>query len=142
MSCTRRVVLQTLGVGAAGRLMSACGDSGGNATAGSATLCGNDLCMSLAENPELSVTGGVVFVAAAGRKLFVMRTSDTELRAVSAICTHQGCTVAWDEGSEKLVCPCHGSQFTAAGAVTRGPALSALRTYPATLAGDQITIAP
>ena len=105
-------------------------------------MCGNDLCMSLAENPELAVIGGVVFVATAGRKLFLTRISDTELRAVSAICTHQACTVTWDEGSEKLVCPCHGSQFTAAGAVTRGPALSALRTYTATLAGDQITIAP
>jgi Rieske Fe-S protein len=44
--------------------------------------------------------------------------------AVSTICTHLGCIVkATPEGFE---CPCHGSKFTRAGAVTKGPAPQAL----------------
>jgi thiosulfate dehydrogenase [quinone] large subunit len=31
--------------------------------------------------------------------------------AYSAICTHQGCTVAYDKGSKHLVCPCHGATY-------------------------------
>ena len=49
---------------------------------------------------------------------------------VSAICTHQGCQV--DSLGGALVCPCHNSRFNAVtGAVTGGPANSALRKYTA-----------
>jgi len=49
---------------------------------------------------------------------------------VSAICTHQGCQV--DSSGGGLACPCHGSRFNAStGAVTGGPANSALRKYVA-----------
>ena len=49
---------------------------------------------------------------------------------VSAICTHEGCQVKGSGGA--LSCPCHGSGFNAVtGAVTRGPAESALRKYVA-----------
>ncbi|HSB66958.1 MAG TPA: ubiquinol-cytochrome c reductase iron-sulfur subunit [Anaerolineales bacterium] len=46
--------------------------------------------------------------------------------ALSLICTHLGCTV--QEEFELLVCPCHGSQYTLDGKVTRGPARNPLQT--------------
>lgn len=42
------------------------------------------------------------------------------LFALSAVCTHLGCTVA--RSDEGLVCPCHGSRFTADGTNLAGPA--------------------
>lgn len=49
---------------------------------------------------------------------------------VSAICTHEGCQIEGKGGG--LACPCHGSRFNAlTGAVTGGPAESALRKYTA-----------
>ncbi len=42
------------------------------------------------------------------------------LFALSAICTHLGCTVT--PGSEGLTCPCHGSRFSTDGANLSGPA--------------------
>ena len=44
-----------------------------------------------------------------------------ELYAISAICTHLGCTVATQEGGG-FYCPCHGSRFAPSGAVIAGPA--------------------
>jgi cytochrome b6-f complex iron-sulfur subunit len=38
-------------------------------------------------------------------------------RAVSGICTHQGCRLALAAGPERLVCPCHGATFALDGAV-------------------------
>ncbi len=144
MTCTRRVVLKTIGVGTVGCVMAAaCSGDGteGNVPAGTATMCGSNLCLSLAANPDLAEAGGILlFSQAPGRKIFVMRLPDGTLRAMSALCTHQGCTVEWDEAGRKFDCPCHGSQFTEAGAVTEGPAFTPLRTFMTMLDGDQLTI--
>lgn len=48
--------------------------------------------------------------------------------AYSGVCTHQGCTVGFDLGSDQFACPCHGARFDAAtGDVVRGPARKPLR---------------
>ena len=44
-----------------------------------------------------------------------------ELHAISAVCTHLGCTVGAVEGGG-FFCPCHGSRFDPSGAVVAGPA--------------------
>jgi len=43
--------------------------------------------------------------------------------AYSAVCSHQGCTVAYRPQIRKLVCPCHGGVYDPArgGAVVSGP---------------------
>lgn len=46
------------------------------------------------------------------------------LFALSAVCTHLGCTVA--RNGKELACPCHGSRFAADGANVVGPAARAL----------------
>ncbi len=44
--------------------------------------------------------------------------------AITAICTHLGCTPRLD--ADAFACPCHGSQFTRAGDIVNGPATRAL----------------
>jgi Rieske Fe-S protein len=68
---------------------------------------------------DVPVGGGVVLD---DRKLVITRPTADDVRAFSAVCTHQGCTVA-DVADGIIACPCHGSRFDAAtGAVRRGPA--------------------
>jgi Rieske Fe-S protein len=68
---------------------------------------------------EVPVGGGVVLT---GQSVVVTRPTADDVRAFSAVCTHQGCTV--DTVADGTIqCPCHGSRFDAAtGAVRRGPA--------------------
>ena len=40
-----------------------------------------------------------------------------QLRAVSGVCTHQGCRLALAARPARLVCPCHGATFALDGAV-------------------------
>jgi Rieske Fe-S protein len=76
----------------------------------------------------------------AGDTIMVVRISDAKAVAVSAICTHAGCSMDYVPGQQLLDCPCHGSQFATDGSVLRGPAVRDLRVYSVTLANDLITI--
>ena len=60
------------------------------------------------------------------RKLAVYRDDDGGLHAMSAACTHLGCAVSWNPAERSWDCPCHGSRFSAEGAVLHGPANTAL----------------
>jgi nitrite reductase/ring-hydroxylating ferredoxin subunit len=61
--------------------------------------------------------GALVLVEDA--KVFVKRDAEG-IRAMSAVCTHLGCTVRHDD--QGLVCPCHGSRYDEEGRVVDGPA--------------------
>lgn len=149
MPCTRRDALYTIGRAfsaipgglAASSSVLGCTTQGGssNLPVGSATMCGGDLCFKLSENSELAAVGGIMFFSGAGKKLLVQRISETEILTLSAICTHDGCTVDFN-GVDRFTCPCHGSSFDTAGSVLFGPAQRPLDEFPTTIAGDDVTI--
>ncbi|PDT83803.1 FAD-dependent oxidoreductase [Sinorhizobium sp. BJ1] len=64
--------------------------------------------------------GGVILRG--DEKIAVCRDSDGSLNAVSASCTHKGCTVTWNNADRTWDCPCHGSIFASDGSVIHGPA--------------------
>jgi Rieske Fe-S protein len=57
-----------------------------------------------------------------GRRVAAYRADDGSLSMVSPSCTHMGCQVHWNQAEKTWDCPCHGSRFTAEGAVISGPA--------------------
>ncbi len=59
------------------------------------------------------------------QKVWLIR-SEKGLYALSAICTHLGCTPRWVNEEGLFKCPCHGSNFNINGDVIAGPAPSAL----------------
>jgi len=65
-----------------------------------------------------------------GRKTAVYADAAAGLHAVSAICTHLGCTVEFNADDLTWDCPCHGSRFAADGAVIQGPAAKNLEPRP------------
>jgi Rieske Fe-S protein len=69
-------------------------------------------------------------LVSAGYGLVVGRDSGG-LYAMSSICTHQGCgmNIVSPVTQPSLHCPCHGSNFSASGAVTRGPARVPLQHF-------------
>jgi thiosulfate dehydrogenase [quinone] large subunit len=71
----------------------------------------------------------------------LIRQSDGTLTALSAICTHAGCEVAYQGGV--LYCPCHGSRFNATtGAVIQGPAVTPLPKRRVIESGGEIYAVP
>jgi len=71
----------------------------------------------------------------------LIRGSDGNLKAFSAICTHAGCEVGYQSG--EIVCPCHGAVFNAqTGQVQAGPAPTGLAPKQVVEQGGQIYAVP
>lgn len=60
---------------------------------------------------------------------FVIRTSETSVTALSAVCTHVRCILNFDRDRRAIVCPCHDGRFDLNGNVLSGPPPRALPTY-------------
>jgi Rieske Fe-S protein len=73
-------------------------------------------------------------------KILVIHSGGGNLSAVSAICTHMGCNVNYDKELGRLVCPCHGSQYSLEGQNTKGPAKRPLKQYKVQVKDGQIVI--
>ena len=65
---------------------------------------------------------------ATGDPSIVIQPSSGQFLAFDAVCPHAGCTAGYDPAAKVIVCPCHGSQFSAStGAVEVGPAATGLK---------------
>jgi glycine/D-amino acid oxidase-like deaminating enzyme/nitrite reductase/ring-hydroxylating ferredoxin subunit len=68
--------------------------------------------------------GGIVKVD--GDKVAAFRDEDGVVHALSPICTHLYCQVAFNAAERSWDCPCHGSRFATDGTVIQGPAVNPL----------------
>jgi glycine/D-amino acid oxidase-like deaminating enzyme/nitrite reductase/ring-hydroxylating ferredoxin subunit len=64
--------------------------------------------------------GAVVDIG--GEHCAAYRDDSGILHVVSGVCSHLGCAVGFNDVEKTWECPCHGSRFTADGAVLQGPA--------------------
>jgi Rieske Fe-S protein len=66
-----------------------------------------------------------------GHNVAGYRDETGTLHARSAVCTHMGCIVGWNETDRSWDCPCHGSRFALDGSVIHGPAVKPLQAVDA-----------
>lgn len=112
-------------------------DNGGNNGGGGGG--GNNITVDLgnAMFAALNTTGGSVIV----QGLIVANAGNGVYLALDSICTHQGCTIAYDKTNNNFPCPCHGSVFATTGAVINGPATVGVKSHAVTKNGNILTIA-
>jgi len=139
-SCGRAAGLLALGLAAG---------CGGNSSTGpssdaqslpsaSATVSGRTVSIQAGTGTTLANTGAMAVAQTSIGTFLVTRTGSTSATALTATCTHEGCTINGFSGSQ-FVCPCHGSTFTNSGAVVKGPANRSLQQFNAQVNGDVIT---
>jgi glycine/D-amino acid oxidase-like deaminating enzyme/nitrite reductase/ring-hydroxylating ferredoxin subunit len=76
---------------------------------------------------EEQVPTGEGRVVRRGARMVAVYCDDAgQLHERSAVCTHLGCVVNWNDLEKSWDCPCHGSRFDPYGEVLNGPAKSAL----------------
>jgi cytochrome b6-f complex iron-sulfur subunit len=68
--------------------------------------------------------------------VYLIRKEERELYALSARCTHLGCSLNFDPISQRFRCPCHGSVFDISGIRLAGPAKRDLLRIPVSAKPD------
>jgi cytochrome b6-f complex iron-sulfur subunit len=77
--------------------------------------------------------------ALGAKPVLVIRT-DQGFSAVSAICTHLGCIVVWNNAKHEFDCPCHAARFDAAGKVIAGPPPGPLPPYKVSVVQGEVIV--
>ena len=72
--------------------------------------------------------------------IIIVKTTSGEIIAVSAICTHQQSSITYQANNNRFYCAAHGSVFATTGAVTTGPATTALKKYQTSLTGTMLRV--
>lgn len=93
-----------------------------------------------AGSPSDFPVGTARMVRKSGKPVMVLRVKEDDYRAFSAVCTHLGCVVRWDEDSKRIACPCHAGFFDTEGKVISGPPPRALAPYRVIIAGDEVRV--
>jgi Rieske Fe-S protein len=136
---TRRHVLGAAGGVAAAATLTACGAASDSTTTTSTKPSVSRTIAKVSDVPVGSVfqytnpddgTPGYLFQPQAGKFL-----------AYSAVCSHMGCIVNFDQAANVFQCPCHGANYDGTtGEVTSGPAPRPLSKPTIEVVGDEITL--
>jgi Rieske Fe-S protein len=103
----------------------------------------------VAEAPVNEASGGKVadlqpnrgkIVKFGSRPVLLIRVTDTEWRAFSALCTHLDCTVQYQEQRHQIWCACHNGFYDLSGRVVSGPPPRPLEAYAVRIRGDEVVI--
>ena len=129
---TRRSFVVGTTAAAAAAVLAACTDQGGGPRRD--TAAPGDV---VGKVTDIPVGGGKVY---GGASLVVTQPTEGEYVGLSAICTHQSCTVRGVAAGE-IECGCHGSRFDLTGQVVKGPATKPLPAMAIKIVDGEITIA-
>jgi cytochrome b6-f complex iron-sulfur subunit len=132
---------------AAGLALQACGGSSPTAPSGasllptvSGTRAASGVTVAVGAGSPLAAVGGAALVQSSAGVFLVSQTAQNSFVALTAICTHEACTIT-GFGSQTYLCPCHGSTFDVNGRRLSGPAPASLRQFPTQFADGVLTIA-
>ena len=70
----------------------------------------------------------------------LVRVTETEWKAFTAICTHLNCTVQYQESSRQIWCACHNGIYDLSGRVVSGPPPKPLDEFAVFIRGEEVLI--
>jgi menaquinol-cytochrome c reductase iron-sulfur subunit len=74
------------------------------------------------------------------KAVYVTKDNHGQLRVLSSICPHLGCTVPWSKEKNEFVCPCHGATFAADGTRISGPSLRGMDSLETSVQDGQLLV--
>ncbi len=80
----------------------------------------NKVTLDDAQKGELA-SKGFLIARMGNERVIVVKDPEGKLKALSAKCTHEGCTVQYAASEAMITCACHNGRFTLDGRVISGP---------------------
>jgi len=71
---------------------------------------------------------------------FVIRSNETSVVALSAVCTHVRCILNVDREHRTIACPCHEGRFDLKGNVLSGPPPRPLPSYEVSMRAGEVFV--
>jgi cytochrome b6-f complex iron-sulfur subunit len=138
---------QTVSFVAIGALLESCGGSPTSPSTSNipalptigGTVANNTISVTVDTASPLASVGSAALLNTSAGSFLVAHTGQDTFNAMTAICTHEACTVERYQ-SGTFTCPCHGSQYNTSGGVVRGPAAASLRRFNTAFANNVLTI--
>jgi menaquinol-cytochrome c reductase iron-sulfur subunit len=78
--------------------------------------------------------------AVSEKAVYVTKDSQGQLRVLTSICPHLGCTVPWNKEKKEFICPCHGATFAPDGSRISGPSLRGMDTLDTSVENGQLLV--
>jgi menaquinol-cytochrome c reductase iron-sulfur subunit len=72
--------------------------------------------------------------------VYVTKDGEGQIRVLTSICPHLGCTIPWNKEKREFVCPCHGATFTPDGTRVSGPSLRGMDTLETSAQDGQLLV--
>jgi cytochrome b6-f complex iron-sulfur subunit len=93
------------------------------------------------DNALLLPVNSAMMFKFASKPAMLIHQDDGSWTALSAVCTHLGCTPAYQPDKKIIYCPCHGGVYDPrTGANISGPPPKPLTEYKVSIANGKITI--
>ena len=89
---------------------------------------------------ELKPNSGMIFRFGSRPGLLILEADGRTYHALSAACTHLGCTVQYRPDLREIWCPCHNGIYSLNGANVSGPPPRPLPVFDVHLRGDEIFV--
>jgi Rieske Fe-S protein len=125
--------LQRSGVGRRGALLRMGAVAAGLLSGARGLFAQKRLAIGLDKAEKLKTVGGSALLKVQEKEILFVREAEDKVRALNPVCSHKKCTVAYDHGKKRIVCPCHGSNFGLDGGILNGPAEKPLQVFDAAL---------
>jgi cytochrome b6-f complex iron-sulfur subunit len=132
----KKSLLAIAGVAGASWLLESCAKSNSSTPAPAGPSVNFTIDLSTAQYSGLLTKGNYAYV----NNTIIARDSSGNYIALYDVCTHAGCTIAFN-GTNQFPCPCHGSIFDESGNAVQGPASAPVKKYTCTLSGTKLTVA-
>jgi menaquinol-cytochrome c reductase iron-sulfur subunit len=78
--------------------------------------------------------------AVSEKAVYITKDNQGQLRVLTSICPHLGCTVPWNKEKAQFVCPCHGATFAADGTRVSGPSMRGMDALDTSVQDGQLQV--
>lgn len=78
--------------------------------------------------------------AVSEKAVYITKDPQGQLRVLTSVCPHLGCTVPWNKDKQQFICPCHGGTFTSDGSRVSGPSLRGMDSLETSIRDGKLMV--